>query len=352
MNLPKVNIPKLPVIKQDIISLAYKTGIVQHSPQILLATGIVTVVGGTVLACKATLKANDIIEELKTNKNNINYIYEHAEDEDYDYSENDKNRDLTVAYAHMVGKFIKTYTPAVLTIGAGIALICGGHKILNNRYLTSVVAYNALHEMYNDYREKVRNVYGDEIDNKIVHGLLEEDIVEKEKDESGKTKNVKKKKVTEEGPQLSPFAKLFSPSTTSCCREPNDYYNDGYSRNSLMMTKEANLSFLYIIQAQMNNRLKREGFLFLNDVYHALGYKMTSEGQRYGWVYPTDNEGNYIGRGDGFVSFGIFDMAYGKDSDYIYENLDPNTIWLDFNVDGDIVECLPKNKPTAPISEQ
>ena len=35
----------------------------KHLPEILVGTGAVSVVGGTVLACKATLKARDILDE-------------------------------------------------------------------------------------------------------------------------------------------------------------------------------------------------------------------------------------------------------------------------------------------------
>lgn len=31
--------------------------------------------------------------------------------------------------------------------------------------------------------------------------------------------------------------------------------------------------------------LKRNGYLFLNDVYQLLGFPLTREGQMYGWIY-------------------------------------------------------------------
>ena len=37
----------------------------KHSPEILMGVGVVGVVTGTVMACRATLKLNDILEEAR-----------------------------------------------------------------------------------------------------------------------------------------------------------------------------------------------------------------------------------------------------------------------------------------------
>lgn len=87
------------------------------------------------------------------------------------------------------------------------------------------------------------------------------------------------------------------------------------------------------IQSQLNDQLKRDGFLFLNDAYEALGFQRTAEGQVVGWLYCDDNT-----VGDNFVDFGIFDDMYKAKENFIngYER----NIILDFNVDGPIVNMM------------
>ena len=46
-----------------------KNGVQKHSPEILAGVGVVGVVASTVMACKATMKLNDILEESKETRN-------------------------------------------------------------------------------------------------------------------------------------------------------------------------------------------------------------------------------------------------------------------------------------------
>ena len=65
----------------------------KHSPEILLVAGIVGAVTSAVMACKATLKANDIVEESKTQIDTIHEVSENPEMAEK-YSEEDKKKDL------------------------------------------------------------------------------------------------------------------------------------------------------------------------------------------------------------------------------------------------------------------
>ena len=48
-----------------------KFGLKKHSPEILVGAGVIGVVGASVMACKATLKVNTVVEETKTNLHKI-----------------------------------------------------------------------------------------------------------------------------------------------------------------------------------------------------------------------------------------------------------------------------------------
>ena len=94
---------------------------------------------------------------------------------------------------------------------------------------------------------------------------------------------------------------------------------------------ECNLMYLLQQQHYANAKLKANGFLFLNDVYGMLGFPKTKAGQIVGWIYKENNTD-----GDNYVDFGI----YRTDANSKFVNLYENSILLDFNVDGPIIDKI------------
>ena len=88
--------------------------------------------------------------------------------------------------------------------------------------------------------------------------------------------------------------------------------------------------FLRKTERWANDYLKSHGYLFLNDVYKALGFQPTRAGQVVGWIYDPINP-----VGDNYVSFGI-DNLYDNGV-RLFVNGNESAVWLDFNVDGDIL---------------
>jgi hypothetical protein len=86
-------------------------------------------------------------------------------------------------------------------------------------------------------------------------------------------------------------------------------------------------------QGQATDKLRAEGYLFLNDVYEMLGIPRTREGQIVGWVYKKDNP-----VGDNYVDFGIFRTNRENNTNFV-NGYEP-TIILDFNVDGPILDLI------------
>lgn len=93
---------------------------------------------------------------------------------------------------------------------------------------------------------------------------------------------------------------------------------------------EYNLMFLKQAEALATERLKTQGYLFLNEVYDMLGLERSKAGQLVGWIYDTDNP-----IGDNYVSFGLYNTG---NEDFI--NKRKNSVLLDFNVDGNIFERM------------
>lgn len=95
-------------------------------------------------------------------------------------------------------------------------------------------------------------------------------------------------------------------------------------------SSEYNLHFLLAQQQHANNLLKARRYLFLNEVYDMLGIPRSKAGQCIGWIYDEQNP-----VGDNHVDFGIYDRY---NSDFV--NTRKNTILLDFNVDGMILDRI------------
>ena len=94
---------------------------------------------------------------------------------------------------------------------------------------------------------------------------------------------------------------------------------------------EYNQMHLTMLQQDATQKLKSNGYIFLNEVYEMLGLPKTKAGQVVGWTY---DEKNPIG--DNFVDFDIYSI---RNADFI--NGYKNSVLLDFNVDGVILDkCL------------
>ena len=272
------------------------------SPEILLGAGIVTGVASTVVACKATLKADEVLDE---HKENIEKIKEAAEVSPEEYTEKDKKRDVALAYGKTIGGFVKLYSPAIVLGAVSITCFCASYGILKKRNVALMAAYGELLTKFNKYRDKVKYKYGEEADREIIFGDGSQDEIAL--DENGNVEFVKREEL------CSRYAKFFDSSNANWEKSP-----------------EYNMTFLTKHQNYFNDRLKARGHVFLNEVYDALGFEHTSEGALVGWVYNGD--------GDNYIDFGIYDAS--KDANRRFVNGYESVILLDFNVDGVIYDKI------------
>ena len=148
----------------------------EHSPAILVGAGVVGFVACAVLASKATLKMNDILDESKETEEKIK-TYEPDEEHADDYTEEDRAKDLKLHTMQTRLKIVKTYA---LPVGVGVAsaaAILVGFKVLNGRYLTSVAAYGVLEKAYEGYRRRVIEKGGLDLDRYGRTGIWKETTI-------------------------------------------------------------------------------------------------------------------------------------------------------------------------------
>lgn len=285
----------------------------KHSPEILIVAGVIGTIGSTVLACKATTKLNSLLEESKQDIEQINtsQITEEFGDR---YTEKDAKKDLAIVYVQTGIKVAKLYGPAVTLGAVSIASILASNNILKKRNVALVAAYTTIDKKFKEYRGRVVERFGSDVDNELRLGMkktkIEEFITDPETEKEKKVKstvNVIDSEVTDE------YSRWFDESCKAY--EGNMDYDMAYLRSQ---------------QEFANARLKADGFLFLSDIYEALGIPRTKMSQTVGWVYKPNNE-----NGDNVVDFRLIEL-YKETDDGTYKK----GIFMDFNVDGPILDLI------------
>ena len=297
---------------------------VKISPEIMIVAGVVGTIAGTVMACKATAKAQT---ELKADFDELDRIEEFKKKNDdlpaeqkMDYSVADYNDDRNKVRARIAVKAVRLYAPAVSVTAASLASIIFSHRILCKRNIGLAAAYAALDKGFKEYRSRVVDKLGDEQDKKFRYGFEDKVIEVETEDESGN--KVTETKVVQSVVDLpetgdstySIYARFFDESSPNWEKSP-----------------EYNLSFLRGCESMANAKLKAKGYLFLNDVYEMLGLERSAAGQVVGWIYDPSDPFR-----DNYVDFGIYnDIERPRNRAFVngYER----SILLDFNVDGDIL---------------
>jgi len=290
------------------------------SPQLMFGIGVVSAVGATVLACRATLKLSDALteaEELKVKAEMVHEQYKLSLDAGVDvpaderYDEKTLAKDLTVIKIKTALNVTKLYAPSAGLMMLSIGLLTGSHITLNKRNASLAAAYASVDQAFEKYRERVVAELGKSKDDEFRYGTEKvEEVVE---GKEGKTKTVTRTRAARDGQSM--YAKFFDELCSPWQRNP-----------------EYNRAFLHCQQQYFNQMLQSRGHVFLNEVYDALGIPRTGAGAVVGWVLSKDG-------GDNFVDFGVFDDAVNPNvRDFVNGHADG--ILLDFNVDGVIYDKI------------
>jgi hypothetical protein len=286
------------------------------SPQLLFGAGIVGVVGSTVLACRATLKLEEVLLDTKDKMEEVKEFRPDPE-KGQEYSEKDRQRDITLLQVQGAVKVVRLYAPAIVLGGASVAALVQSHSILTKRNAALMAAYSAIEKGFAEYRQRVVDKYGVDEDRNFRYGTREVDIIEHD---TGKKKTVTR--VADDVPSV--YARFFDNGSGSWSKD-----------------KEINLYFLACQQNYCNNLLLSRGHLFLNEVYDQLGLDRSRAGSIVGWIIEPNSES------DNYVDFGVWDDNQNA-RDFV--NGREGSILLDFNVNGVIFDKI--DTPTEAISWQ
>ena len=278
----------------------------QHAPEILIIGGVVTGVASTVCACIATTKMTEVIGEAQAE---LDAIEETKQKKPEEYTEAEVKKDKMKIYARTAGKTAKLYLPALLLGGASVAGILGGSGILNKRNASLAAGLAASTASAKELRDRIIERYGEDVYNELKHGVKNVEVKEQITDENGKTKTVKKNvPVVDDDKVFEGYQRCFD--------RRNPFWDKDIAYNWM---------FLRFKQNYFNEKLRADGYVFLNDVLTELGFPKTRAGQEVGWIYDPNNPDV-----DNYIDFGAFEAV-------LHECNNERAILLDFNVDGSVI---------------
>lgn len=278
----------------------------KNSPHIFFAGGLVGSVASTFLACRATLRLEPVVDDIRKEVQAAKSNKEIADKNDgtslIEYNDREYAHDLSRAYARAAKSLIKLYGPSVVLQAASVGALTGSHVQMTRRNSALTATAAAISKAYDDYRERVREEMGEDKELDIHRALTQKEV----------TIDGKKQKIQVADPnKWSVYARIFD---ESC---PN------FQKDS-----ELNRIFIQLQQNYANHILQARGHVFLNEIYDALGLERSQAGAVVGWVLNGETSDNHI-------DFGLFD-AYSAP----FVNNMERSIILDFNVDGVIYDKI------------
>lgn len=282
----------------------------KHSPEILVVAGIAGTVVSAVLACKATTKVAEILDETKGTLDTIHEGMETGAINGQEYTNEDGKKDTVVVYAQTGMKLAKLYGPAIILGTLSVTSILASNNILRKRNVALGAAYAAIDKSFKEYRGRVIERFGEQVDTELKYGIKAKKFEEIEVDpETGKEKKVKKTVMVADPNLQSDYAVYF----------------DSKSRN-YETNPDYNRMFLKAQQAFANDKLQTRGHLFLNEVLDDLDLPRTPAGQIVGWTKDGP---------DGYVNFRIVEVERETE-----DGRHEPALLLDFNVEGNIWEKM------------
>lgn len=248
-------------------------------------------------------KVKFVREDFEKHKDDPGYpIKELPEDE---YTEFLRLHDRVTAGTKTAISIINHYAlPLAFTAISG-ACILGLYNVWRARYTAVVAAYTGLQTLYENYKQTVREKYGEAAEKDCTALAVDRQRESKFNHETGTIERTYA--------NASQYARIFDESSVFWKRDAG-----------------ANFAFLQRQQSLANNLLKINGSLFLNEVYDMLGFPRTKAGSIVGWVHEPGRQQE--------VDFGFWRLDDERSRAFI--NGWENSVLLDFNVDGLIYDLI------------
>lgn len=283
-----------------VVKLAAKA----HAPTIMVVSGVASMGASVVVASKKTLQIEDT---LAPHVESLEKIQSGLELKLDGYTERVAAKDKGVVFGRVAFDLAKLYwIPGVLFTG-GAALVFGGHRMMLKRNATLALAFTGLKKTFDAYRQRVRDEFGNSADQGMLTGHRQIEVI----DDDGKVQTVNTRDW--DSAANDPYNRIFQQGDTN-------QWIDDLGVNKLFIAGQQRMA-----QILLGNR----GYLYLSEVYEALGFPETDISRVVGWKARRNPDGSMD---IPVIDFGL-DQAMPDDWKYTKAN----AIYLDFNCQGLII---------------
>lgn len=247
MTIPKID---LAPVTRLVGAIGFK--VVKHSPTILLTAGVGLIGAGVYFACKKTLSP-----ELPKATKQLEYGLDCANDPNApeSYTKSMRAMDSIREIMMFLVKIGKIYWLPAILLGSGVGCILWSHAILTHRLAATTAALLAMTQAWE--AERHAN-YTERVDDDGKH------YVEKSLDPT--------RSLTDAKGRILPTPYSVYADEDNCKR---------WSPNDPRITSDA----FKAAERKLNNLLRTQGHVFLNEAFDELGLPRTDIGAVVGWVY-------------------------------------------------------------------
>lgn len=212
-----------------------------HSSTILTVIGSAGVVLTAVMTAKATVKAVEIINE----------------------KECEKKDELTKK--EIFQATATTYLPVVLVGASTIVCVFGANALNKQQQAALISAYSLVDRSFKEYKEKLKELYGEEAHQKIINSIVVE----------------KAEKMHVHGAYLFCECSLVDPEDDD---SPTKIFYDMYSDRFF----ETTMSQVLHAEYHLNRTFNLRGYITLSEFYEFLGLESTQAHDVLGWEVNDD----------------------------------------------------------------
>jgi len=287
---------------------ASKLALKANAPTIMVVGGVAAMGASVVTASKQTLKAEQV---LAVHVPKLEKIQEARALDVRSYQDEEALQDRFKVYSATAFDLGKLYAVPTVLFVSGAGLVFGGHRMMLKRNASLAIAFTTLQKAYQKYRENATAAMGPEFDRAMLGGWETKEVLDE------KTGAVEKVSVFEWDSDMSdPYNQVFDQGNSTQW-EPDLGINKG---------------FIAIQQDYAQEKLNRQGILYLSEVYKALGFAETPMSRLVGWKVKFNPDGS---RDIPVVDFGLDKVTnqqfmYGPDY----------SVYLDFNCQGLVIGGL------------
>ena len=178
------------ISKFKIFTTKIGNGIKEHSPEILLVAGVGGFIYSTYLACKATTKVSEILKDTEEQLKAVDDVLDSPAYMDT-YTEETADNDRKIIKTKSVVAIVKAYAPSIIVGTLSAIAVFSSNDIMRKRNLGLAAAYATLDTGFREYRQRVVDRFGEDIDKELRYNVKEVKISETVEDANGKKKKVK-----------------------------------------------------------------------------------------------------------------------------------------------------------------